>query len=84
MNSISLPRPTGAREIRLDESIAEAESLGRVEMKQALFESDWSCEIMFRNRNGSLIFAKGKDRSLVVALGKCINEARELGAGVVS
>lgn len=80
--NVTVIAPAGPlRELRLEDAVREAEALGRVSMEQSLFDTDWNVGIAFKNRS-SYIFAKSKDRSLVIALGKCIDEARGLGAGV--
>jgi hypothetical protein len=78
-NLIELPRPN-LREIRLEDAISEAESIGKVSMDQS-YDRSWRVSIMFNNSRGSTIFAKGQDRALLIALGNAVNEARELGAG---
>lgn len=76
---IEIPRAT-YREVRLEETIAEAETLGSVRMDQN-WQKKWSVCINFVTRSGSHIFAKGEAASLLIAVGLAINEARALGAG---
>jgi len=72
-------------EISLDQLWHEAESLGVIEIDRSSYPDDapYVCEIKFRRKTGTRITAVGRDRSIHFALAAAINEAREMGAGVI-
>lgn len=66
----------------LDKLWYEAEQLGRIEVDHRLGDKSYRVQIRFERRSGTIIWAEGNDINIAFALGKAINEARELGAGV--
>lgn len=69
----------------LDQLWNEAEQLGRIEVDHRIgSKGSYRVQIMFTRPSGSTIYAEGNDTNIAFALGKAINEARELGAGEVS
>jgi hypothetical protein len=66
----------------LDGLWAEAEQLGRVELRTPMFSSGgkYEAEISFRRASGTAVYAKGKSDDRLDALRSAIAEAVELGA----
>jgi len=67
----------------LDAAWAEAEELGRVELKMPIVlgaSPRYEAEISFRRASGTLVYAKGKSNDRIEALRLAIIEAVELGA----
>ena len=64
----------------LDALWNKAEQLGRVNVDHPLFNLDYRVEIMFENRSGSRIYARGQARRIHDALESAIKEAISLGA----
>lgn len=69
------------RQITLDEQWREAESLGRVEVDCSILSKSYEVKISWKRHTGSWIHAVGNHSDISVAMGRAINEARELGAG---
>jgi hypothetical protein len=74
-------KTTRLEQLTLDQVWREAETLGVVEIDHAIGDSSYRAEIMFTRKSGTRIIAIGFDQDVLFALGKAINEARELGAG---
>lgn len=81
MSLVLLPaKEAEYRRVTLEDLWNEAETLGEPQLSRESFGKRYSARIMFRSRFG-LCFAKGEDDSVHIALGKAIDNARQLGAG---
>lgn len=69
----------------LDALWSEAASLGHIKIDSAGWRRDgeYEVQITFTRKSGTRIHAVGKNRSIHCAMADAINEAREIGAGVV-
>jgi len=72
---------TAAPAESLDQLWHEAASLGSVRVWQSEHDRNIEVTITFKRRSGTKIEAKGNDQNIAFAMGKAINEAREMGAG---
>lgn len=72
------------REITLDELWREAETLGRIGVERNWEGTSYKVEIRFRRKSGTRINAIGEHSAIHEAIGRAIDEAREMGAGVES
>jgi len=67
-------------ELTLDKLWEEAARLGRIKIDMDWKETTYTVSINFSRPSGTTIDAKGADSNIYWAMGKAINEAREMGA----
>ena len=69
----------------LDQLWHEAEQLGTVKVDSGWRKDDgYTVTIRFERKSGTTINAVGKNTKIAFALAAAINEAREMGAGILA
>ena len=78
--SANTEKITPLTEVTLGDLWQEAEQLGKVSV-DSTWQDPYKVTIRFNRRSGTIVWAEGKNTSILFALEAAIREAREMGAG---